>query len=93
MNELTKQTVVFQNKEYTLVQLSSSKGVFGIAPYSLEMAIFNIIGDDDNDNDKQNKDYDEACRIDTLYDYVVGDDIIEDTDKLAIMFCDLLDKE
>lgn len=91
MNELTKQNVVFQNKEYTLVQLSSSKGVFGIAPYSLEMAIVNIIGDDDND--KQNKDYDEACRIDTLYDYVVDDDIIEDTDKLAIMFCDLLDKE
>ena len=89
MNELTKQNVVFQNKEYTLVQLSSSKGIFGIAPYSLETAIVNIIGDDD----KQNKDYDEACRIDTLYDYVVDDDIIEDTDKLAIMFCDLLDKE
>lgn len=89
MNEIIKQNVVFQNKEYTLVQLSSSKGVFGIAPYNLEIAIVNIIGDDD----KQNKDYDDACRIDTLYDYVVDDDIIEDTDKLAIMFCDLLDKE
>lgn len=95
MNELTKQTVVFQNKEYTIATMTSSKGSFGVAPDSLDNAIHKIIFEVETIGLPKHKDYDEAVRIDKLYDFIVEDKIIDDTHSLVECFFDkyLLDED
>lgn len=93
MNEITKQTVVLGGVEYTLATLTSSKGTFGIASQSLEDEICNII------DCPSSKDYNEACRIDNMYDFVIDDDVMnEDSTQgivvsLMIRHGDILDKD
>lgn len=91
MNELTKQTVVFLNKEYTIATMTSSKGKFGFIPQSLE----DVFLETDFTNLPVH-DRNKAKQIDSLYDYVVNDDIInnDDTTELVLICCDegLLDE-